>query len=89
MGDIHGSTFLTNAIGPELMVAFLDEYLLRMSTIVVNAGGAMDKSLGDSVMGVFGHFPDRPSETPISPAVRSLLAALQPGAARTWRAARL
>jgi CRP-like cAMP-binding protein len=77
MGDIHGSTFLTNAIGPELMVAFLDEYLLRMSTIIVNAGGAVDKSLGDSVMGVFGHLPERPGEIPISPAIRSLLAALQ------------
>jgi class 3 adenylate cyclase len=77
MGDIHGSTFLTNAIGPELMVVFLDEYLLRMSTFVVNAGGAMDKSLGDSVMGVFGHFPERPGETAISPAIRSLLAGLQ------------
>ena len=55
MGDIHGSTYLTNAIGPELMVAFLDEYLLRMSAIIVQAGGAMDKSLGDSVMGVFGN----------------------------------
>jgi len=77
MGDIHGSTFLTNSIGPELMVAFLDEYLLRMSRIIVNAGGAVDKSLGDSVMGVFGHFPERSGETPASPAVRSLLAALQ------------
>ena len=77
MGDIHGSTFLTNSIGPDLMVAFLDEYLLRMSTIIVNAGGAVDKSLGDSVMGVFGHFLSRPGETAISPAVRSLLAGLQ------------
>ncbi|MFQ5576280.1 MAG: cyclic nucleotide-binding domain-containing protein [Anaerolineae bacterium] len=77
MGDIHGSTFLTDAIGPELMIAFLDEYLLRMSTIVVNAGGAMDKSLGDSVMGVFGNYPDRPGETAASPALRALFAAFQ------------
>ena len=28
-----------------------------MSTIIVQAGGAMDKSLGDSVMGVFGKIP--------------------------------
>ena len=77
MGDIHGSTFLTNAIGPELMVAFLDEYLLRMSTIIVQAGGAMDKSLGDSVMGVFGNFPGRHGNSKVTSANSALLAALK------------
>ncbi|GIK40242.1 MAG: hypothetical protein BroJett011_40750 [Chloroflexota bacterium] len=77
MGDIHGSTHLTNSIGPELMVAFLDEYLLRMSTIIVQSGGAMDKSLGDSVMGVFGNFPGRHGEQKSSSANAALLAALK------------
>jgi len=77
MGDIHGSTFLTNAIGPELMVAYLDEYLLRMSTIIVQAGGAMDKSLGDSVMGVFGNFPSRHEDGQITAANSALMAALK------------
>lgn len=77
MGDIHGSTFLTDAVGPKLMIDFLDEYLLRMSTIVVGAGGAMDKSLGDSVMGVFGKYPDRPGESTTSPALRALFATIQ------------
>lgn len=77
MGDIHGSTFLTSAIGPELMVAFLDEYLLRMSTIIVQAGGAMDKSLGDSVMGVFGNFPGRHQDSRVTSANSAMLAALK------------
>jgi CRP-like cAMP-binding protein len=77
MGDIHGSTFLTHAIGPELMVAFLDEYLLRMSTIIVQAGGAMDKSLGDSVMGVFGNFPGRHQDSRVTSANSAMLAALK------------
>lgn len=77
MGDIHGSTFLTNAIGPELMVAYLDEYLLRMSTIIVQAGGAMDKSLGDSVMGVFGNFPGRHEDGKITAVNSALMAALK------------
>jgi CRP-like cAMP-binding protein len=77
MGDIHGSTFLTSSIGPELMVAFLDEYLLRMSTIIVQAGGAMDKSLGDSVMGVFGNFPGRHGDSQVTSANSALLAALK------------
>jgi CRP-like cAMP-binding protein len=77
MGDIHGSSYLTNSIGPELMVVFLDEYLLRMSTIIVQAGGALDKSLGDSVMGVFGTLSD-PHEYDFSLPVKSaLLAALR------------
>ena len=77
MGDIHGSTFLTSSIGPELMVAFLDEYLLRMSTIIVQAGGAMDKSLGDSVMGVFGNFPGRHGDSQVTSANSALMAALK------------
>jgi CRP-like cAMP-binding protein len=76
MGDIHGSTFLTNAIGPELMVEFLDEYLTRMSTIIVQAGGAMDRSLGDSVMGVFGSFYERHGDSQTTSGARALLAAL-------------
>jgi CRP-like cAMP-binding protein/Tfp pilus assembly protein PilF len=77
MGDIHGSTFLTDAIGPELMVEFLDEYLMRMSTIIVQAGGVMDRSLGDSVMGVFGSFYERHGESGTSSGMRALLAALR------------
>ena len=77
MGDIHGSTFLTSAIGPELMVEFLDEYLLRMSTIVVQAGGAIDRSLGDSVMGVFGSFHERHGDSEATSGARALLAALR------------
>jgi len=77
MGDIHGSTYLTNAIGPELMVAYLDEYLLRMSTIIVQAGGAMDKSLGDSVMGVFGNVPGRTEENKAKAVSGALMATLK------------
>ena len=77
MGDIHGSTFLTNSIGPELMVAFLDEYLLRMSSIIVQAGGALDKSLGDSVMGVFGSVAAHQENDRSLPAKLALLAALK------------
>ncbi|MBN1991143.1 MAG: cyclic nucleotide-binding domain-containing protein [Anaerolineae bacterium] len=78
MGDIHGSTFLTHSIGPELMVAFLDEYLLTMSAIIVQSGGAIDKSLGDSVMGVFGNTPGQHSNDDQITATKSaLMAALR------------
>jgi CRP-like cAMP-binding protein/Flp pilus assembly protein TadD len=77
MGDIHGSTFLTHAIGGELMVEFLDEYLKNMSTIIVQLGGALDRSLGDSVMGVFGSFYERHGESGSTSGARALLAALR------------
>ena len=60
MGDIHGSTFLTNAIGPEFMVAFLDEYLLRMSTIIVQIRWGYGQKPGRQRDGGFRqHPPDR------------------------------
>jgi CRP-like cAMP-binding protein/Flp pilus assembly protein TadD len=77
MSDIHGSTLLTTAIGPETMVEFLDDYLTYMSTIIVQTGGALDRSLGDSVMGVFGPFYARQGESKTTSAARALLAALQ------------
>jgi class 3 adenylate cyclase len=48
-----------------------------MSTIIVQAGGAMDKSLGDSVMGVFGNFPGRHENSQVTSANSALLAALK------------
>jgi class 3 adenylate cyclase len=48
-----------------------------MSTIIVQAGGAMDKSLGDSVMGVFGNFPGRHEDSKVTSANSALLAAFK------------
>lgn len=77
MSDIHGSTLLTEAIGPELMVDFLDEYLSRMYAIIAQAGGAIDRSLGDSVMGVFGPFEESSGGRDTTSGARALLAALE------------
>jgi adenylate cyclase len=48
-----------------------------MSSIVVQVGGAMDRSLGDSVMGVFGSFYERHGESGTTSGARALLAALR------------
>jgi class 3 adenylate cyclase len=48
-----------------------------MSSIIVQAGGAMDKSLGDSVMGVFGSSPNQRDEDHVTAAHSALLAALK------------
>jgi CRP-like cAMP-binding protein len=77
IGDIHNSTSLSDAIGPELMVEFLDEYLTRMSTIIVESGGVMDRSLGDSVMAVFGSISTGTSDVEMNSGTRAVLAALR------------
>ncbi len=77
IGDIHHSFSLTDAMGPELMVEFLDEYLLRMSTIVIESGGAMDRSLGDSVMAVFGATGTNANGAEMNSGAGALLAALR------------
>jgi CRP-like cAMP-binding protein len=74
MGDIHRSSYLARSIGPEMMVRFLDEYLTSMTKIVVEAGGTPDKSLGDSVMGVFGSYPGEPDNSAV---IRALIASLR------------
>jgi len=76
VSDIHGSTALTQAIGPELMMVFLDEFLLELTSAIVEYNGAVGKSLGDSVMGVFGSTPAHDEVSP-SYGVRAVLAALE------------
>ncbi len=76
VADIHGSTALTQAIGPDRMMVFLDEFLLEMSSAIVEYNGAVGKSLGDSVMGVFGSTRAHEEVAP-SYGVRAVLAALE------------
>jgi len=76
VADIHGSTLLTQTIGPDRMMVFLDEFLLEMSSAIVEYNGAVGKSLGDSVMGVFGSTPAHGEVAP-SYGVRAVLAALE------------
>jgi CRP-like cAMP-binding protein len=79
MADIHGSTVLTEAVGPENMMLFLDEFLLRLSNAITEGGGSVDRSLGDSVMGVFSAPPKRPysEDTGPSAGVLAAMSAMQ------------
>jgi CRP-like cAMP-binding protein/cytochrome c-type biogenesis protein CcmH/NrfG/GTPase SAR1 family protein len=79
IADIHGSTVLTDAVGPEKMMLFLDEFLLRLSNAITESGGTVDRSLGDSVMGVFSTPPKRPysEDTGPSSGVLAVMSALQ------------
>ena len=52
--DIRGSTQLAEETEPELLVAFINEYLHTMNEIILKYDGTLDKFVGDEVMALFG-----------------------------------
>ncbi len=52
--DIRGFTSISERIGPELVITLLSNYLGKVTHLVFNNGGTVDKFIGDAVMVVFG-----------------------------------
>ena len=52
--DLKNFTLIAERHDPEVLLAWLNEYLDSMSQIVVAHGGIVDKFIGDSIMAVFG-----------------------------------
>lgn len=52
--DLKNFTLITEHSDPEMVMAWLNEYLEAMAQIVVAHRGVVDKFIGDSVMAVFG-----------------------------------
>ncbi|MET0371653.1 MAG: adenylate/guanylate cyclase domain-containing protein [Sphingobium sp.] len=52
--DIEGFTSMTHAAQPELTASLLNSYLDRMSAIVLEHGGTIDKFVGDAVVAIWG-----------------------------------
>ncbi len=52
--DLRGSTALAERLAPELLVAFINDYLGQMTEVVLAHGGTLDKFVGDEVMALFG-----------------------------------
>jgi class 3 adenylate cyclase len=72
LSDIRGFSTLAEDMEPSELVEWLNEYLSRMTEIIFEFGGIIDKFIGDAVMAVFG--------TPVSrrdDPERALLAALK------------
>ncbi|MCB1171340.1 MAG: adenylate/guanylate cyclase domain-containing protein [Leptospiraceae bacterium] len=56
--DIRSFTTLSEQMSPEENFNFLNSYLRRMTPLVNNAGGFVDKYIGDAVMALFPGKPD-------------------------------
>jgi class 3 adenylate cyclase len=52
--DVRGSTSLAESTEPELLVGFINDYLGRMTDVVLENEGTLDKFVGDEVMALFG-----------------------------------
>jgi len=52
--DIRGFTSISEKLQPQQVIEFLNEYLSEMATIVKQAGGTLDKFIGDAVMAFWG-----------------------------------
>jgi adenylate cyclase len=75
--DLEGFTALTHAIAPELVASLLNQYLDRLSGIVLAHGGTIDKFVGDSVVAFWGAPVAR--ETDREMALRAAIAIAQAG----------
>ncbi|MBU0955450.1 MAG: HAMP domain-containing protein [Spirochaetes bacterium] len=52
--DIRAFTAISEAMQPEQVVDFLNQYLTRMVQCVSQSGGVVDKFIGDAIMAVWG-----------------------------------
>ncbi len=52
--DLRGSTSLAEHTEPELLLRFINDYLGRMTDVILAHEGTLDKFVGDEVMALFG-----------------------------------
>ena len=84
--DICGFTMMSGKMAPRDVINLLNEYFDVMCPIVKQHGGDIDKFIGDAIMAVFDHLPER--EPPAARAVRAALAMQAAMPAFNARAAR-
>ena len=70
--DLRNFTALSEALSPHEMLGILNHYFTRMSAIVENHGGVVDKYMGDALMALFGAPLAKPDD-----ADRAMKAALE------------
>lgn len=52
--DIRGFSSFAEALEPEILSEYLNEYLTPMTELVLDSGGMLDKYIGDAIMAVYG-----------------------------------
>ncbi len=75
--DLEGFTKLTHAVDAEMIAQLLNDYLDRLSAVVLEHGGTLDKFVGDAVVAFWGApiaYPDDGAR-----AVRAAIAMYQAG----------
>ncbi len=72
--DIAGFTHFSSQLSPKEVVVAMNDYLSRMTEVVLNYQGEIDKFIGDAVMARFGVLSDLPypSQNAIQAAVAML-----------------
>lgn len=72
ISDIRNFTTMSEQLGPQDVVTFLNEYFSEMVDAVFECGGVLDKFIGDGMLAVFGGFGNQPDH-----AQRAVQAALR------------
>jgi adenylate cyclase len=82
--DIRSFTSISEQLGPQGTVAFLNEYFELMVECIQKEGGMLDKFIGDAIMAGFG--VPVPHEDDVDRAMRASIAMIK--ALRAWNVAR-
>ncbi len=52
--DIRNFTSISEVLKPEELVEFMNDFLTKMTEVIMNNGGTLDKYMGDAIMAFFG-----------------------------------
>jgi adenylate cyclase len=83
--DIRSFTTIAESLGPQATVSMLNEYFEIMVACVTDAGGMLDKFIGDALMAGFG--VPLPTDDAPDAAVKSAISMISQ--LRVWNAARI